>query len=300
MNKKYSSKQNMTDEVKANRGHKDSVFSLLFSDPDTLRELYSAIEGIDLPPDTPVDINTLSDALFKGRINDLSFLIDNRLVVLIEHQSTINENMPVRLLIYIAEVYKKILDRRKVFQEKLLEIPAPEFIVLYNGSKPHEDYLELSLSDAFKSIEGLKAANKANFPLELTVQVYNINKGHNPQLLEKSETLGGYSIFTDKIREYKNMDFSLEESIRAAVKYCLENNILRDFLNAYGSEVMNMILEDLTADEWLEVRYEEGVEQGLEQGVEIGQNKEREYVLELINQGLTNEEIRQHLEQKLK
>jgi hypothetical protein len=32
-----------------NREHKDSVFSLLFSDPDILRELYSAIEGIDLP-----------------------------------------------------------------------------------------------------------------------------------------------------------------------------------------------------------------------------------------------------------
>jgi hypothetical protein len=61
------------------------VFSSLFSNPDVLRELYSAIEGVTLPPDIPVDINTLTDILYKDRINDVSFTIDNRLVVLIEH-----------------------------------------------------------------------------------------------------------------------------------------------------------------------------------------------------------------------
>ena len=82
-------------DLKANREHKSSVFSLLFSKPHILRELYSAIEGVDLPPDIPIDINTLTNALIKETINDISFLIDNRLVVLIEHQSTINENMPL-------------------------------------------------------------------------------------------------------------------------------------------------------------------------------------------------------------
>ncbi|MDR0388976.1 MAG: hypothetical protein LBH73_02800 [Spirochaetaceae bacterium] len=50
-----------------NREYKDSVFSLLFSDPDTLRELYGAIAGVALSPDVPVTINTLEDVLFKGR-----------------------------------------------------------------------------------------------------------------------------------------------------------------------------------------------------------------------------------------
>ena len=59
-----------------NRQYKDSIFSLLFSDPDVLRRLYCAIEGVELPPDTPVVINTLENVLFislceawpKGRI----------------------------------------------------------------------------------------------------------------------------------------------------------------------------------------------------------------------------------------
>ncbi|MCL2802017.1 MAG: hypothetical protein FWD28_09700, partial [Treponema sp.] len=74
--------------MKANQKYKDSVFSALFNDPDVLRELYSAIEGITIPPDTPISINTLSNVLIKGLVNDVSFTIDNRLVVLIEHQST--------------------------------------------------------------------------------------------------------------------------------------------------------------------------------------------------------------------
>ncbi|MDR1956639.1 MAG: Rpn family recombination-promoting nuclease/putative transposase, partial [Treponema sp.] len=84
----------------ANSRYKDSVFSLLFARPDVLRELYSAIAGIPLDPDIPIEINTLQDAVFKGKINDISFSIGTRLVVLIEHQSTINPNMPVRLLMY--------------------------------------------------------------------------------------------------------------------------------------------------------------------------------------------------------
>jgi len=79
--------------MNVNKTHKDSVFSFLFSNPDILRELYSAIEGITLPPDIPIDINTLSGVLYKDKINDLSFIIDNRLVVLIGHQSTINNNL---------------------------------------------------------------------------------------------------------------------------------------------------------------------------------------------------------------
>jgi hypothetical protein len=72
-----------------NRGYKDSVFSWLFGEPETLRELYGAIEGVSLPPDIPVTINTLEGVLFKTRMNDISFEIGDKLVVLIEHQSTI-------------------------------------------------------------------------------------------------------------------------------------------------------------------------------------------------------------------
>ena len=94
-----------------NAKYKDSVFSLLFSKPELLWELYAALEGVDLPDDVPVTINTLQDVLFMDRINDISFEIDGKLIVLLEHQSTVNPNIPLRMLMYIARLYEKIIDR---------------------------------------------------------------------------------------------------------------------------------------------------------------------------------------------
>jgi hypothetical protein len=269
-----------------NRNHKDSVFSFLFSNPDVLRELYSAIEGITLPPDIPVNINTLTDILFKDRINDVSFTIDNRLVVLIEHQSTINNNIPLRLLIYIAKIYEKTVDSKKLYQTKLEKIPFPEFIVLYNGDKRYPDYKELKLSGAFKGIEDFNLPDTVKIPLELTVQVYNINKGHNSEIMKKCRTLDSYSIFVDKIREYENANNSLATAVKLAIKYCTENNILKKFLEEHSSEVINMLLTEWNWDDALEVAHEEG------------RDENRQYVLELINQGLTIEEIKQRLNQQ--
>ncbi|MCL2237960.1 MAG: Rpn family recombination-promoting nuclease/putative transposase, partial [Treponema sp.] len=119
----------------ANKHYKDSVFSLLFGDPEILRELYGAIEGIDVPKDAIININTLSEALFMKKINDLSFTIDDRIVVLIEHQSTLSQNIPLRILMYIARVYEKIVEEENIYHKKLIKIPTPEFIVLYNGKE---------------------------------------------------------------------------------------------------------------------------------------------------------------------
>jgi len=108
------------------------------------------IEGITLPPDIPIDINTLSGVLYKNMINDPFLIIDNRLVVLIEHQSTINNN-----------------------------IPFLEFIVLYNGGEKYPDYTELRLSDAFKGIENLKLTE--TIPLELTIRYTILIRGIIPK-----------------------------------------------------------------------------------------------------------------------
>ena len=281
-----------------NRNHKNSVFSSLFSNPDVLRELYSAIEGIPIPPDIPIDINTLTDVLYKGQINDVSFLIDNRLVVLIEHQSTVNDNIPLRLLMYIARIYEKIVKWRKRYQTKLVKIPKPEFIVLYNGEKKHPDYKELKLSDAFKDIEGLKLSDSSVIPLELIVHVYNVNHGHNTEILKKSETLDEYSMFIDKIREYQKKIKTLEKAFKSAIKYCIKNNILKDYLEAHASEVLNMLLGEWDKEEYIEVMCEEAREEGREEGEEIGQEKSRQYFLELLNQGLPAEEIKARLQKE--
>jgi hypothetical protein len=272
-------------EKKVNQKHKSSVFSLLFSDPDILKELYSAIEGVDLPPETPVSINTLTNVLIKGKLNDVSFILDNRLVILIEHQSTINENMPLRILNYIQRIYEKSIDPDKLFNEKIIKIPKPEFIVLYNGKAPYPEKHELRLSDAFMDITGLSDNNRLS--LELIVQVLNINYGQNPKIQQKCETLNNYSMLINKIREYENTGLSLEKSVECAVKYCLQNNILKDFLIKHGSEVMNMLFLEYNLDDHLEARYREGREEGHKEGHKKGELK----IINLLKSGKSPDEI---------
>jgi len=280
-----------------NRNNKNSMFSSLFSNPDILRELYSAIEGIPIPPDIPIEINTLSGVLFINKVNDISFLIDNRLVVLIEHQSTISENLPLRMLEYTGRIYEKIVDMEKKYKKKLIKIPRPEFIVLYNGIENYPDYSELKLSDAFMDIKGIKLKGVEKLPLELIAQVYNINQGHNPEILKRCETLANYSKFVDKLQEFQKKGIKLEESIRPVIEYCIKNNIMKKYLQEHGSEVINMIFGDGEYDRDMDiaVNRREAWEEGHEEGRGEAHEEDRQHFLELLNQGLTIEEIKERL-----
>ncbi|MCL2008356.1 MAG: Rpn family recombination-promoting nuclease/putative transposase [Treponema sp.] len=274
--------------MKTNTKFKSSVFSLLFSDPDVLRELYCALKGLTLPDDTPVIINTLEDALFMDRVNDISFEIGGRLVVLIEHQSSINPNMALRFLMYIGRIYEKIIEDKNIYSKKQISIPRPEFFVLYNGTDSFPDEDTFKLSELFMSIEPLGLPEMINPLLELEVKVLNINEGRNKAILRRCRFLNQYSAFTAKVREYKSGDVSLQEAIQKAVVYCRNHDILKEFLEKQASEVLNMLMVEWNMDDALAVRFEEGVEEG--------QQKLQKYVLELIDQGLSREEIKKRIE----
>jgi predicted transposase YdaD len=261
-----------------NREYKDSVFSLLFGNPETLREVYGALEGITIDPSEPITINTLEGALYQKRINDLSFTIGDKLVVLIEHQSTLNKNMPLRILMYIARIYEKIVENRDIYAKGLIKIPRPEFIIIYNGPDTDWDTQTLKLSDAFEDTSSWGVLSPA--PLELTAIAYNINQGHNKEIVCKSEKLSGYSIFIDKVREYEKELGNLEGALKKAVEYCVKGNILKDFLESHSKEVFNMLFTEWNQEEALEYRYNEGREEGLETGREEGLEAGREEGLE--------------------
>ena len=259
--------------------YKDSVFTLLFGNKEKCIELYNAISGTNYTNDVEFEMTTLDDALFLDRINDISFKIDNRFVVLIEHQSTINENMPLRCLMYVARVYEKIIENDNIYRDKLIKIPTPEFIICYNGGKYQPDDRILKLSDAFQ--------DKSKHDLELTVRVVNVKNGHNLIVLKKSRTLEEYALFVDKTEEFKKINSNISEALTKSVKHCLENNILKDFLTLHGSEVVNMLLTEWNWDDAKRVWKEEAREEGREEGIEKGKKEEREKIaVDLLKEGL--------------
>jgi hypothetical protein len=218
----------------ANRNYKDTIFRRLYKDKKKLIILYNAIMGTDYGEDTDIEITNLDESVFTGTRDDISFIIDGRLVILIEHQSTINENMPYRFLEYIVWIYKLTVPGKSRYQRKLLRLPKPEFFVLYNGKDTFPKEKTLRLSDAF--------IETGEQTLELLVKVININHGDcgKADVLAKDNTLKDYSFFINLVRERMDLGDTREEAIVYAVNYCIEHNILKEFLEEHREEVLNM------------------------------------------------------------
>jgi hypothetical protein len=274
-----------------NKKYKDSLFRHLFNDKSRLLELYNAIMGANFQDESIIEINTLEDVLFASKKNDISFTVNKKMVVLIEHQSSINENMPFRILSYIVRIYEEMINT-KIYRKSREKLPRPEFIVLYNGEAPFPDEKILRLSDAFEELEeSEKTVYSDLFFLDVLVVMLNINKGRNPELARKSKALNGYAVYIAKVREYEKK-YPLKEALKLAVDYCIKNGILEDYFKHNSTEVISMtFLEYNEKDARRELRKE---------AREEGKKEVQDYILSLIDQGLSREEIKKKIEKMSK
>ena len=96
--------------------------------------LYNAANGTNYDDPDLLEINTLEDVVYMGVKNDMSCILDCHMMLL-EHQSRFNPNMPIRGFIYYGRLYDKYLERMgaRKYGSALVKIPAPRYYVLYNG-----------------------------------------------------------------------------------------------------------------------------------------------------------------------
>lgn len=253
-----------------NRIYKNSVFVDLFSCDITAREnflsLYNALHGTHLSlEETSVDIRTLERTLYMGFKNDVSAIINGKLIVLVEHQSTINENMPLRFLEYAAEFYKQLVPTEKRYLRRLVKIPRPEFYVLYNGEAEYPIEKTLKLSDAFLEAAVAQSDTPA---IEIYAKVININTTKKNKILSRCEVLRGYSRLIELIRAEKasgNEKFYYE-----AIQKALRGNVLPEYLRRKQWEVANMTFAEYDYDMDIAVQREEAREEGIAIGEERG------------------------------
>ena len=244
----------------AKNNYRDSLFRKYFEHPDKLAALHELLTGIPTAEQN-VEIKTLKSVLFNRLKNDISFKVGDRFIVLFEHQSTINPNMPARMLLYSAMLYRKMLSKESIYSKKLIQLPAPEFYVLYNGKEPWTDNSKLYLSSAF-------AENQHN--LELVVTVRNIRYNKDNELLQKYKPLHDYSFFVYDVEKRVASGDSLADAIRSATDYCINHNIMRDYLSANYEEVFEMMSlrwnEKDAKKYWQKEAREEGHAAGLAEG----------------------------------
>ena len=123
-----------------NRKHKDSLFVDYFSkDRDWKHHflsLYNALHGTNLQVETTkLERVNLEQVLYMDYYNDIAVMVNDQFILMIEHQSTINPNMPLRLLEYISRIYGNMVDSKSKFSDKLIPLAKPEFIVFYTGNQ---------------------------------------------------------------------------------------------------------------------------------------------------------------------
>ena len=261
-----------------NRNHKDSLFIDLFCKDKLVGKknfisLYNALHNTNLDLEhTKLEEVNIENVLYMALSNDIAMLVDNKLVVLVEHQSTINENMPLRLLEYVSRIYEQLVPSEDRYEKKMIKIPYPEFFVFYNGTEDYPVETELRLSDAFIFPDEKYNIKNKDFSLEIKVRIVNINSDKNSPILKQCKKLEEYSLLIDYIRESKkqNPKAPLEQAINKA----LQNGVLSEYLKRKSTEVRNMLIAEYSYETDIKVQrreaYREGLAEGIEQGISQG------------------------------
>ena len=269
--------------------------------------MYNAVTGNAYQNADDLKIVTLENAIYMGMKNDLAFMLETN-IYLYEHQSTLNPNIPLRDLIYIGIEYQQYVDDKSLYSSRLQKIPAPKFMVFYNGTDTVDDRVELRLSNAYEHLAGEP-------DLELKVLMLNVNEGHNKELMEQCQTLKEYAIYVARVRKYTS-EMNLNDAVARAIDECIKEGILVEFLRKNRSEVkMVSILEydkeweekklrkaeyeagrsegiEIGKSEGIEIGKTEGIEIGKSKGIEIGRDKAMaEFVCNMIKYGFSIEKI---------
>ena len=287
-----------TTEPPVNRLYKSRIFAMLYQDKKELLDLYNAISGKHYEDPELLEINTLENAIYMTMKNDLSFLIDFRLSLYEHHQSTYSPNLPLRDLFYISDLYPGMVKDENLYGVKLVQIPAPQFVIFYNGMKEMPDRTVLRLSDAYS----VKEENPA---LELTAVMLNINRGHNEKLKELCKSLKDYSEYTARVREYADT-MPISEAVEQAICECIQEGVLAEFLKQNRAEAKQVSIYEYDEEKHMrqerEASWEEGRLSGIKEGEERGRLSGRmellkEQIQKKLSKGLSLFEIAEDLEE---
>ena len=246
--------------VTAKRNAKDTVFSDLFEKPEYLLQLYQALH----PEDTEATADMLQDATIQNILtdriyNDLGFVVRDKLMILVEAQSTWSVNIIVRALIYLAQSFQDRFESRNVnlYSTKAVQLPEPELYVIYTGDRSdHPDTLRLS--EEF--FDGKATA------LDVTVKMLY---GDDPTTI-----IGQYVRFCKVLNEQLKKYGSTNEAILETVRICKNEDVLKDYLATHEQEAVNIMMA-LFNEEYIQKAYgyecmQEGIQQGMQQGIQQG------------------------------
>ena len=218
-----------TQEVKAKRTAKNSVFLDLFQDKKNLLKLYQTLhpEDTDATEDT-LDIVTIDNVLTDNLYNDLGIMAgNNRLLLLLEAQSSWTVNILIRILLYLAQSYHEYFERtsQSLYKSTKVKMPKPELYIIYTGNKGKKPDI-ISLSQEF--FDG------ADIDIEVRAKVIYES--------DTEDIINQYIIFCKVFDEQRKLYGMTEQTVKETIRICKDRNILREYLISREVEVVTIMM----------------------------------------------------------
>lgn len=239
------------------RDIKDSVFTFLFSQPEYMKQLYLVLH----PEDTEVreedfKLVTLENVLAIGQYNDLGFQVRDKLILLMEAQSTFSHNIPLRMLMYLASTYKEFVEENKLslYREKPVAIPRPELYAVYTGDKGSGPEV-LRLSDLYDG------------PGSVETEVKVLRNDGTGDIVDQ------YIQFCEIQVEQVKLHGRTDEALSNILRICLERGILAPFLNSRMKEVADIMTTLFDQEKVWEIERHNIAKESRQEGVQEGKKE---------------------------
>ncbi len=247
----------------AKRTIRDSVFSDLFGNKKYLLQLYQALhpEDTEATEDDLTDV-TIQNVLTDDLYNDLGFRNGDRMMILVESQSTWSVNIIIRVLLYLAQTWNEHIEETKQnrYGSRKLELPRPEFYVIFTGERQEKpEYLNLS-KEFFDGKKGF---------LEARVKMlYGDGNG---------DIISQYVTFTKIYQEQARLLGRTVEAVRETIRICKDKDVLKEYLSAHEKEVVSIMMalfdQEKAVEQFGYEKKQEGREEGRMEGREEGDLK---------------------------
>jgi len=224
---------------KPKRKAKDSVFIDLFGNKKYLLQLYQALHPEDTQAkEDDLTIVTIKNILTEGMYNDLGFLLGEKLIILVESQSKWTENILVRSLMYLMQTYYDYLVHtgQDIHSTKKVSLPKPELYMIYIGErKRRPEYI--SFSESY--FGGQECCMDA--------RVRIIYDGKDGDII--SQYIVFCKVFKEQMKKYNQTHQAVIETVRR----CKDQNVLREYLEGRGSEVISIMMKLFDDEEVLDM-----------------------------------------------
>lgn len=207
---------------------KDSVFTDLFQNKKYLLQLYKSLHPEDDVTEDDLTDVTIKNVLTDNIYNDLGFVVEDRLMIFVEAQSSVwTVNIIVRALMYLVQTWHDYFERTKqnLYKSKKVQMPMPEIYVLYTGERKTRPS-EISLSQEF--FDGKECG--------IDVRVKMIYDG------KEGDIINQYVLFTKICNEQMKEHGRTRKAVMEAIRICKDRDVLREYLSNRESEVVSIMM----------------------------------------------------------